>query len=257
MGSALLSVDDVTLLFGGVRALDGVSFDVEEHAICGLIGPNGAGKSSLFNCISRLYVPTSGDIRWRGHSIGTKARHRIAGLGIGRTFQNLALFGAMSVLDNVRVGCHCRMRTGLWSSLLQTRAMRHEELAAEHKARELLSFVGLDRVAQARADELPFGLQKRVELARALAAEPELLLLDEPAAGLNTGELDALAGLVKDIRRALGTTVLVVEHHMRFLMEVSDHVIVLNFGRKLAEGSPAEIRENPAVIEAYLGMQTS
>jgi branched-chain amino acid transport system ATP-binding protein len=252
-GQALLRVEDVAVHFGGIVALDGVSFDVAPGRIVGLIGPNGAGKTTLFNCISRLYECERGEIRFDGASLLAQPRHRIAALGIGRTFQNLALFRTMTVLENVMVGRHCRTRSGFLRNALCTGAVRAEEGVTAGKARELIALLELDAVAQVRVAELPFGTQKRVELARALAAEPKLLLLDEPASGLNHEEVSALGALIRAIRDRLRLTVLLVEHHMSLVMSISDRVVALNFGRKIAEGSPAEVRAHPEVIRAYLG----
>jgi branched-chain amino acid transport system ATP-binding protein len=251
--TATLAVKNVSLRFGGVMALEDVSFEVPDGSICGLIGPNGAGKSSLFNCISRLYEPTSGEIFWRGASLARIPRHGIAAAGIGRTFQNLALFRTMSVLENVKVGAHCRSRAGFVGGLMKLRYVREEEAQIAERARQLVKFVGLEHCASTRVDSLPFGLQKRVELARAIAAQPSLLLLDEPAAGLNADELEALSDLVRACRDRFQMTILLVEHHMGFLMNLSDHVVALDFGQKIAEGSPEQVQCNPAVISAYLG----
>jgi len=251
---ALLRVQDVGVRFGGIVALDGVSFDVEAGQIVGLIGPNGAGKTTLFNCLSGLYECQRGDIFFGAHSLARAPRHRIAALGIGRTFQNLALFRTMTVLENVMVGRHSRTRTGFFRNALRTPGVRDEERETGEKAAELVRLLGLDTVAQARVSDLPFGTQKRVELARALAAEPKLLLLDEPASGLNHEEVGALGALIRSIRERLRLTVLLVEHHMSLVMSVSDRVVALNFGRKIAEGTPAEVRAHPELIKAYLGV---
>jgi len=249
----LLRVQDVAVRFGGIVALDGVSFDVAPGQIVGLIGPNGAGKTTLFNCVSRLYECDSGDIFFAGRRLREVARHGIAALGIGRTFQNLALFRSMSVLDNVMVGHHCRTRGGFLANALRLpRAVREDRAIAE-KARALISALGLDAVAAARVADLPFGTQKRVELARALAAEPKLLLLDEPASGLNHEEVEALGTLVQELRRRFALTVLLVEHHMGLVMRISDRVVALNFGRVIAEGTPDEVQRHPDVVSAYLG----
>jgi len=240
--------------FGGIVALDGVSFDVEAGHIVGLIGPNGAGKTTLFNCLSGLYECQRGDIFFGAHSLARAPRHRIAALGIGRTFQNLALFRTMTVLENVMVGRHSRTRTGFFRNALRTPGVRDEERETEEKATELVRLLGLETVARARVSDLPFGTQKRVELARALAAEPKLLLLDEPASGLNHEEVGALGALIRSIRSRLRLTVLLVEHHMSLVMSVSDRVVALNFGRKIAEGTPAEVRAHPELIKAYLGV---
>jgi len=252
-GQALLRVQDVAVRFGGIVALDGVSFDVAPGRIVGLIGPNGAGKTTLFNCISRLYECDRGDIAFDGASLLTVPRHRVAGLGIGRTFQNLALFRTMSVLDNVMVGRHCRERGGFFANALRLPYAVRSDAAARDRARELLAVLDLERFAETRVAELPFGTQKRVELARALAAEPKLLLLDEPASGLNHEEVTGLVALLRSIRDRLRLTVLLVEHHMGLVMSVSDRVVALDFGRKIAEGSPGEVRAHPEVIKAYLG----
>jgi branched-chain amino acid transport system ATP-binding protein len=253
VSTALLRVQDVGVRFGGIVALDGVSFDVPEGCIVGLIGPNGAGKTTLFNCVSRLYDCERGDIVLDGRSLLGVPRHRVAALGIGRTFQNLALFDTMSVLENVMVGHHCRTRTGFLRNALRTPAVAQEERATQARARELLGLLGLEPVARVLVSDLPFGTRKRVELARALASQPRLLLLDEPASGLNHEEVSALGALIRAVRERLRLTVLLVEHHMGLVMSISDRVVALNFGRKIAEGAPAEVRSHPELIKAYLG----
>jgi len=249
----LLRVRDVAVRFGGIVALDSVSFDVAPGQIVGLIGPNGAGKTTLFNCVSRLYECDRGEIHFDGQPLAPVPRHRIAALGIGRTFQNLALFRTMSVLDNVMVGHHCRTRGGFFANALRLPYAVESDRRAAQRAHALLALLGLEAVAATRVSELPFGTQKRVELARALAAEPKLLLLDEPASGLNHEEVGRLGALIREVRDRLKLTVLLVEHHMSLVMSISDWVVALNFGRRIAQGTPAEVREHPELAKAYLG----
>jgi branched-chain amino acid transport system ATP-binding protein len=249
----LIEVRDVSVRFGGIVALDKVSFTIAEHQLLGLIGPNGAGKTTLFNCFSRLYTPVAGDIVFEGRSILDRPPHRIADIGIGRTFQNLALFRTMSVLDNVRVGSHPLGHTDFMSNALKLPWTQREEQALADIAWELIDFLDLGDVAFRRVADLPFGLQKRVELARALAARPKLLLLDEPAGGLNHTEINGLGQLIKRIRDERRITILLVEHHMSMVMSICDKVVALDFGKKIAEGTPAQVQSNEDVIRAYLG----
>jgi branched-chain amino acid transport system ATP-binding protein len=250
---SLLSVRGVGVRFGGIVALDGVSFEVPQGKITGLIGPNGAGKTTLFNCLSRLYEFNEGEITFDGHPLKGMTRHRAAEIGIGRTFQNLALFKSMTVLDNIKVGSHCRAQKGFLAHALRWSGVASEEQRIHDDAEKLIEFLDLQSVAQRRVSDLPFGTQKRVELGRALASKPKLLLLDEPAAGLNHEEVHALGELVQHVRDGLQMTVLLVEHHMSMVMSISDKVVALNFGRKIADDIPERVRQHPEVIQAYLG----
>ncbi|CAM2059306.1 branched chain amino acid/phenylalanine ABC transporter ATP binding subunit LivG [Desulfovibrionales bacterium] len=252
----LLSISGLSKRFGGIQALTDVSFDVPKDRIQGLIGPNGAGKTTMFNCITGVYKPTTGDILFQPQKhilrINGLIPEKITYLGIARTFQNIRLFTSLTVLDNVRIGRHCRMQAGFFSSVLRTRTQRIEEAQVVEDAMRWLSFVGLTRMAFDAAGNLAYGDQRRLEIARALASEPAILLLDEPAAGMNPTETAQLKELIHAIVDA-GITVILIEHDMKLVMTICEHLVVLDHGLRIAQGSPDEIRSDPAVIEAYLG----
>jgi branched-chain amino acid transport system ATP-binding protein len=247
-----LVIDDVSMRFGGITALDGLSFTIGSGQICGLIGPNGAGKTTLFNCVGRIYQPNNGSIRMGGDELLDVPAHKIAGHGVARTFQNLGLFPSLTFLENTMAGAHARGKGGYARALLRIgEAKGDKQLRAE--AFELLEVLGLAHLAFLSAADQPFGTLKRLELARALAAKPKLLLLDEPAGGLTHSEVDELSTTIKRVRDEFDLTVLLVEHHMAMVMGISDMVVAMNFGKKIAEGTPAEVRSHPEVISAYLG----
>lgn len=249
---ALLEVRDVGLRFGGVVALAGLSFEVEAGDVCALIGPNGAGKTTLFNVVSRLYEPSEGTVHFDGRNLLAMAPHLIVDAGIARTFQNLALVPGLTVLENVLIGAHARTRGGFWAAALNL-PLRSEEAGLRAEGLELLERLDLAQLADRPCAGMPYGTLKRIEIARGLASHPKLLMLDEPASGLTHAEVDELGATIRSLSDELALTVLLVEHHMGMVMSVSDHIVVMDLGAKLAEGTPAEIQSNEAVISAYLG----
>jgi branched-chain amino acid transport system ATP-binding protein len=254
IGAAILEINDVSLAFGGVVALQGVSFDVRAHEIRAIIGPNGAGKSSMLNVINGVYHPQQGSVAFKGKRRHVVDPHEAARQGIARTFQNIALFRGMTVLDNIMTGRNLKMKSNFLQQALYWGAARREELEHRAKVETVIDFLEIEHIRKTPVGRLPYGLQKRVELARALAAEPELLLLDEPMAGMNLEEKQDMSRFILDVNDQLGTTIVLIEHDMSVVMDLSDRVVVLDYGRKIADGTPEEVRNNKDVIDAYLGV---
>lgn len=248
----ILGVQDLTKMFGGVKAQDHISFSIEKGIVCGLIGPNGAGKTTLFNLITGIYRPDAGKVVFNGKDISKTPVHRLVKAGVARTFQHVELFSSMTLLENIMVGMHVRTKAGFWAAVTRIPAMKREERQSRSRAEELLEFTGLAENAHKMAGDLPAGRQKTAQIARALASNPLLLLLDEPAAGLNPVETHALGKLIRKIKQS-GITMMLVEHDMSLVMEMSDKVVVLDQGKKLAQGTPRQIQSNEAVMSAYLG----
>jgi branched-chain amino acid transport system ATP-binding protein len=253
IGDVILNVQNISLSFGGVKALADISFDVREHEIRAIIGPNGAGKSSMLNCINGVYTPQQGQIMFRGQTFSHMDSHQVAVMGVARTFQNLALFKGMSVLDNIMTGRNLRMKSNLFLQAIRWGSAEREEMEHRQRVEEIIDFLEIQPYRKTPVGQLPYGLQKRVDLGRALALEPEVLLLDEPMAGMNVEEKQDMCRFILDVNDEFGTTVVLIEHDMGVVMDISDRVVVLDYGKKIGDGTPDEVRNNPEVISAYLG----
>ena len=252
-GDVILDVKNIGLRFGGVKALSDITFDVREHEIRAIIGPNGAGKSSMLNCINGVYQPQEGSISLRGKTFSRMNPRQVAELGVARTFQNLALFKGMSVLDNIMTGRNLKMKTNLFQQALRWGAAEREETAQRRVVEEIIDFLEIQAYRKTPVGKMPYGLQKRVDLGRALAMEPQVLLLDEPMAGMNVEEKQDMSRFILDVNDEFGTTIVLIEHDMGVVMDISDRVVVLDYGKKIGDGNPDQVRANPDVISAYLG----